>query len=190
MSALDWVSLAILVAGIGAHVYVRSYFVRFGEHIFWLSVAALASVASYRTALQYFSFLGDPMGKFFLPPHESIGYFIHYAGTRFFNSFLLSLLIAIIVPAIARRLNTRYGERFFEKDEFLLMRLGLLLTGYPGALFYLVAILVTGVGLSGFYSYKGKGRAPFYYLWLPAAVFVIIMKNIIFSQGFLALFLF
>jgi hypothetical protein len=123
-----------------------------------------------------------------LPPYQSINYFYAYAGYHFFAPWLISLAAAIVISRLAGILNSKYGERFFENEEIWLMRLGIFLTGYPGFLFYLVLVLLAGVALSSVYTILKRGRAPLYYVWLPLAIIVLIIKDFLVPVSILNIF--
>ncbi len=77
---------------------------------------------------------------------------------------------------VARFLNKKFEERFFEKEEIALIGLGVFLSGYPGFFFYLGIIMIFGVLVSLIYTILKKGRLPLYHFWLPASAFAMIIK--------------
>ncbi|MEK7076889.1 MAG: hypothetical protein AAB967_01520, partial [Patescibacteria group bacterium] len=99
-----------------------------------------------------------------------------YVGSRYLAPPAIALLAAIIFGYAAWFLNKKFGERFFENEEPALFALGVFLAGYPGFLFYIPLVLVIGILLAIHYSLLKKGRTPFYYLWLPTAIFAILIK--------------
>ncbi len=182
-------SLVVLGLAFGAQVFLRSFCVRHIKKIFYFSVAGIFGIVSYWTYLQHKAWAHDPFGKHFLPPDQPISYFISYVGTRFFGSWLLALAAAMIIPYLAKLLNRRYGERFFENEEIPLMGLGIFLTGWPGFLFYIPLVLIVGVLYSLFSILHSKERAPLYFLWLPLAICAILAIHIFISQEVLRVFI-
>lgn len=182
--------LSILILGltIGALYTQRSYLVRYLKYFLPASAALIFGILSYWSVLQYRAFQGNPLGKLLLPPHESAGYFFSYVGTRFFSPWLLALLAAIVIARVAEYFNARYEERFFAREEFSMMRVGIFLAGYPGFLLYIVAVLGIGVLLSLLYAARGRGRAPFYHLWLPVAIVVIIVEAFVLPRALVVQF--
>ena len=115
--------------------------------------------------------------KYALPPHQGLYYFFSYVGVRFLGPWVLAFLAALLVSRLAKKLNKRFEDRFFESEEIELMTLGIFLTGYPGFFIYLILILGVGSLVSVVYTLFSKGRMPFYYLWIPLALSAIIIEN-------------
>lgn len=188
MSLIDSLSLIVLGLTTGALFLRRSRLVKAIQYLTPLLACVIFLLLLFDAYQQFSLWQHDPFSQYLLPPHQSVTYFLGYVGIRFFSPFFIALLGAILIPGVAEILNRRYGERFFEEEEFSYMQLGIFLTGYPGFLFYIVFVLLLGIILSAFYSLRGKGRAPFYYLWLPCALFAIIIRIWFFSDFFLAQF--
>jgi hypothetical protein len=74
--------------------------------------------------------------------------------------------------------------RFFEPEEPWLAGTGAFLAGYPGFFAYVPLILIAGAALSGIYALNKKGRAPLYFLWLPAALLAILITKFLLPQHF------
>ncbi len=152
---------------------------RFSKMLRWfwiISALIILSIQTYWSVAQYWAWKTNPLSQFFLPPYQSISYFLGYVGVRFFGPWVLSFIASLMVSWLAKFLNRRFDERFFEKEEIELIALGTFLTGYPGFLFYLATILIAGVLFSIFYFLFSKGRLPLYYFWMPFAISAIIIK--------------
>ena len=188
MLLTDEVSLAILFLGIGAQVYLRSYFVRHHRLIWYISVAAIFGIAFYWSFLQYDVWQKHPLSKFLLPPYQSLTYYLQYVGTRIVAPWTISLLAALLLSELASRLNRRYGERFFEREETGFLALGLFLSGYPGFIFYILLLLTFELLFSMYYTLRGKGRAPLYYFWFPLSISAILIKNWLLPEKLLTFF--
>lgn len=201
MPITDKFALIVLVGALGAQIfYRRSLCVSggvikdfFNKFLFssiikflWLvSFVFIISVVSYWSWQQYEVWQTSPVTKYVLPPYQSIGYFLSYVGVRFLSPWILAFLAALLVSRLAKKLNKRFEERFFEKEEIELMTLGIFLVGYPGFLFYLFFILGFGSVASVIYTLFSRGRMPFYYFWMPLAIFAIItVKGILPTLGF------
>ncbi len=192
MNLVDRIVLVSILVTLGAQIiYRRSFwffsyplkksdgfvsFSKFLKIIWTLSVLIIFGILFYWSYLQYSFWQGSEMTRYLLPPYQSISYFISYVGVRFFGPWFLALLASFLISGAVRFLNKKFEERFFEDEEIRLIALGIFLTGYPGFIFYLVSILVVGVLLSTFYFLLSKGRMPFYYFWMPMAIFAMIMK--------------
>lgn len=108
-----------------------------------LSTVLIFATFFYWSELQYRLWsTGGDFGKFFLPPYQSIGYFLSYVGVRFLGPWILAFLASLIVSRVAKYLNRKFGERFFENEEIELIALGVFLTGYPGFFIYLSLLLI------------------------------------------------
>lgn len=176
MQFLEWFGLVIVSLELGAQIFLRSFFRSHLKLIVRLSVLAVAFGALYFSYAQYHVWELSPVGKYLLPPYESLSYFIGYVGSRYLLPSAIALLAAIVFGLAAWYLNKRYDERFFEREEPTLFALGIFLTGYPGFLFYIPLMLFFGALLAIGYTLTRKGRAPLYYLWLPLAIFAILIK--------------
>lgn len=183
MSSSALIALAIAAAAWGAQFVLGSR--AFGEaaasrqRVFdriWIAAAALLfATAVLWTVLQYRLWQADPFAAFFLPPHRTWTYFAGYAGARFLAPFFAAFITALAGEALARYLNRRHGERFFEAEEPRMFGAGILLAGYPGFLIYIPLVLLSGVFFSLVYHVLKKGRAPLYFLWFPAAILAILI---------------
>ncbi len=188
MAFIYWLNIGILLALFIAQLLFRRFFVRYGKFMLPISAIVIFALPAYESFLQYQVWSADPFSQSFLPPHTGIGYFIGYIGTRFFAHWILALLAALVLPAVASYFNRRLGERFFEKEELPLFALGIFLSGYPGFLFYIVLLLFAELLLTTYYSLLSKGRAPLYYLWLPLAIFAILIAQWLIPKEFTVLF--
>lgn len=142
----------------------------------FLSIIGIIGVNIYLSYLQYQAFQDSELSKFLLPPYQGIGYFVSYVFARFFAQWVVAAAVSLLVSMVARFLNKKFGERFFEKEEIALIGLGVFLSGYPGFFFYLGIIMIFGVLASLIYTILKKGRLPLYHFWLPASAFAMIIK--------------
>lgn len=177
MPFVDAWRLIILLLAEWAQLMGRSFLRRALKFFWMLGIAGVFGVSSYDAVRQYDAWHGSSFSKFFLPPYQPGLYFFSYIGWRIFAPWLLSLAAAYLASRLAEYWNARKGERFFEPGETRLFALGIFLAGYPGFLFYFAALLAAAVSLSAVYSFLRKGRAPLFYIWLPAAIFAILLKN-------------
>ncbi len=132
----------------------------------------------YLTYAQYVEWKGENgVAKYLVPPYTGAGYVVKYHFIGFYMYYLISLMISLIFLFAAIKLNEKFGERFFEKEEPYLGALAINLTGTPGFVVYL-AVLLVGQLLSTLTIWiiaRKNERVPFYYLWLPAGVFAILI---------------
>ena len=155
----------------------------FGFIILFMAGAIIFGSALQDSFLQYRLWKSDAVAKFFLPPYQNFDYFIFYARTHFFNSYLLSLFIGLLFLLAGNYFNKKYGERFFEPIEPYLLAASIFVTGHPGWLFYLIILLtlflIINFSLSIFHFLLNKEipRTSLYYLWLPAAISIILINR-------------
>jgi hypothetical protein len=150
MPLADKFSIVLLGLILGAQVCRRSFFLKYAEFAWRLSVAGVFCASLYWAWAQYRLWQASALSRFFLPPYQSWGYFFSYVGQRIFAPWLISFLAAIFISRLAGFFNRKYGERFFESEEISLMALGIFLTGYPGFFVYLILIFLGGILLSIF----------------------------------------
>lgn len=180
---LFYFSLGILILTFGASLYWgRS----FGNNrlifkwIFLTTIIWTFILLFYQSRQQFQIWSQDEISKFLLPPHRSITYFIFYVGTRFLAPYLISLAVAVLFLFSANFLNKKYQERFFELEELYFGALAIFLTGHPGWLIYGVFIVLVFLLIhlySLFTTHYSLQRISLYYLWLPVAIFVIIISK-------------
>ncbi len=175
-------SLIILSLAFGALLFGKdSQKASFYKIIFIFSILVIFCLLFYISYQQYQLWSqGDynEISKYLLPPYQSVNYFIFYALIRFFNPYLISLAAGILFLFSAKILNKKYEERFFYPEEFYLGGLAIFLVGHPGWLFYIVFLLIIYLLIHLFSSLvirSSSFRISLYYLWLPAAIFVIII---------------
>ena len=161
------------------------------QYIFYGSVVLIFILLFYQSYQQYQSWSQNEVSQYLLPPHQSINYFIFYVLARFFAPYLISLAVAVLFLFSAKALNKKYDERFFEPEEPYFGALAIFLSAHPGWIFYsallIIIYLITHiVALARNYAdsnadRRGKEtlsyRISMYYLWIPAAIFVIIIQR-------------
>ena len=185
---LFYFSLVILILTIGASLFWRRSFgnlritnlVRIYEYIFLIVIVLIFILLFYQSWQQYQFWSQNEVSQYLLPPHQSINYFIFYAIARFFAPYLISLAVAILFLFSAKALNKKYQERFFKPEEPYFGALAIFLVSHPGWLFYVVFI-ISAYLLIHFYSllitHYSLQRISLYYLWIPTAIFVIIIQR-------------
>lgn len=177
----------IVLLGIllGAQYVSREVLKRLIRFAWGAAFVLFLGISTYSAWRQYAVWRAGPATQFLLPPYQPIAYFISYVGTRVFAPWLLALLASILLSRLLAALNKRYGERFFESEETPLFGAAVFFVGYPGFLFYIPLMLLAGVALSLFYTARGLGRTPLYYLWIPVAIFAILLIRFVVPVGIL-----
>lgn len=177
-------SLPILIFALGALMLnERSFGVKFKSTSFYkkfflISTLVILFELIILSYLQYIAWQGDAVMKYSLPPYENLNFFIIYISGRFLAPYVLSLIAAILFVFISKYLNKKYSERFFYDQEYWLAALAIFLSGYPGFLFlFVVVILIILIG-----SVITKGRFSSYYIWIPTAIFAILIQKLLQSN--------
>ncbi|MBI2623596.1 MAG: hypothetical protein HYW65_03415 [Candidatus Liptonbacteria bacterium] len=158
------------------------------RRVWAMGIVGIGGTLASQAYAVYAGWQGSELGKFFLPPYQPFAYFFGYVGERLFAPWGAALAAAVLAVWIARRMNQRYGGRFFESEEPMLIGLCFFMSGYPAFFFYLAAMLVVGAGVSAVYQLHGWGRAPLYYWWVPVALSVILLKVYLVPQSVLTFF--
>lgn len=182
LSLTDRFGVVILILAEVALIFRRPVLIGYLKSVWLFSLIAVFGSSFYLAWLQYQAWASSgSFGKFLLPPYQKI-YFFYYVGWRIFTPWLVALAAAIIISQLAGFLNKRFGEKFLEPEEIKLLALGIFLTGWPGLLFFIAVALFSGLLWSITYHFLGKGRAPLFYLWLPAAIFAILIESMLPSE--------
>jgi hypothetical protein len=177
--------VAILVIMTGAQIVLRPAFVRRLSVALWTVVVLLVGRSLYLTVAQYQVWMhAGGLSRYLLPPYRGIEYFIGYSVFHHWGLYLISGIFAVLFYYGARWYNRRHQGRFFDPEEPLIGALALLVVGWPGVVVYIIAFIVIFVLSSVIATLvRGKGfRLSPYYLWLPVAIFVILMNTWILHQ--------
>ena len=181
----------ILRSFLGSHLritnFIQIYKLRIIRFIFLFAIFVVFLLLFYQSYLQYEAWFSNEFSKHLLGQRVefdnlniSVNYFIFYAITRFFAPYLISLISALIFLILAGKFNKKHDEKFFEREELWLGALALFLTSWPGAFFYFIGLilvyLIIHIILSLIYSFSPL-RVSLYYLWMPTAIFVIIINK-------------
>ena len=164
----------------------RSLLAEHYKTIFALFVGVLFAYGAYLSSLQYYAMRSDGLAKFLLPPYQDINYFlIHIAGARIVGPYILSLMVAFLFMWASGRHNRKHNEQFFEKEEIYLGALSFFLVGHPGWIIYFPTLIVLYMSIqlySRFVRRRIDERIPLYHLWVPTAIFVILINEYWLSQ--------
>jgi len=174
---LDLASLLILgvVWGTSLNIGGRSLLAKYHWQVFFTSAFALFSYATYEGLRLYKATLEHSIGQFF-----DIEYILIFrVGIRIFAPYIISLILALFFMWIATWYNKKYDERFFEKEEIQMGGLSLLLVGHPSWIFYFPLVIFVYLLSHIYYQLRhGSGnRLPAYHLWVPIAIFVILISK-------------
>ncbi|TSC78592.1 MAG: Uncharacterized protein G01um101433_153 [Parcubacteria group bacterium Gr01-1014_33] len=102
-------------------------------------IALLLFRAVVLSILLYGAWKRNVPGKFLLPPYQPLGYFLGYAFTHFFASFVLSLASALVCAAVLKSF-ARTRENMFRPGEISLFISCAMLIRWPLMIPYTAAI--------------------------------------------------
>jgi hypothetical protein len=174
----------LLVLHIGTHSLVRSFYMRHAKKFFWATAACAAVFLLFLTALQYKTWAGSALTVHLLPPAAPASYFAQYAFFRIWSSQIISFAGALLCIWGLRALNKRReGKLLYEKEEWLAGS-AVFLSGFPGLVFFVPGFLVIFLAVSLVQVIrKGGGyRVSPHFLWLPAALCVILLIYFFISE--------
>ncbi len=184
---MNIMALVLLAVILGAQLIIsKTKFAgkRNGFWIFGLFVLAVFGFQIYFSWKQYGIWKNDEMGKFLLPPHQDFDYFVFYVRSRFFNPYLLSLSFGALFFWAAKYLNKKYDGRFFEPIEPYLLGASMFAVGHPMWLFYFIILIILYFIINSLFTIHNslfkKGEMPrisLYCVWLPAAIFTILISK-------------
>ena len=168
-----WMSVVVLAGTAVVEFFRRAWLKKHASRIFLYAVFVVGTYLIYVVFLQFQAFLSGPLGFIksdgFL---NFVTYTLGYARLHYLNDYLISFLAAILFALIGGYFNKKYNERFFEKEELYLLALGILLTGYPGFIFYIPLTLFASAIVSAIFVKHGE-RLPLYHFWVPTALAVV-----------------
>ena len=153
-----------------------------------ISVAAQFGVLSYFSREQFLAWQGSEFSKYFLPPYQSIGYFLGYVARHFWAPYAVSAAVACIAYGAFLWANRVRGNMLFEREEVGFVAAGIFLAGHPGYVAYamLVAAAYVAVSLGRFAVTRKNERISFYRFWLPCAVLTILGRLYLARYGWYA----
>lgn len=158
------------------HVYAIVRFLWVGV-LLWIAFYYL-----YAVYLQYVLWRdGGVLTQYLVPPYQSISYVFSYHFMRLGIFYAISFLTSIAFFVATRRINKKYGEKFFEREEPYIGAFVIFLLGNPAWhyawLLYLAWMFLIPVICSGFARIflRRNERLSLYYFWIPIAFFVILI---------------
>ena len=116
-----------------------------------------------------------------LPPHSPINYVLKYSWQHYWFESIVTIITAIIVFFGIYFLNKKFEKNLFYDEEKYLAALGILAVGWPDCLIFLCLVLFLGVVLHliSFLFNKGRSRLPLLYFWIPCALLILLLSDII-----------
>lgn len=138
---------------------------------------------------QYYIWSQGDASKGLLPPYTPISYFIGYCAYHFAWPVIAAILVGLVFIVLAKILNKRFDQRFFEDDEPWHIIYGLIIVGHPYWIFYIFAVIIAAVAIYLFnliFKRMKFGQVfSLYSLWIPLAFIVIIFSSWIIKIPFI-----
>lgn len=143
--------------------------------------------SSVFTGLQYFTWQNNEFSKLFLPPYQSISYFIKYSFTHFWLGMILGVALAFLFYFILKTTRkTNHLEAPLPSDSKVGL-LGALIVSWPNFIVFVAVALISAVLFS---AYRGiiykKTDISLFWPFIVAAIITLIFGNYLISFFHLA----
>lgn len=130
----------------------------------------------FLTLFQYLAFTSSPISRHLLPPETSLNYFLGYSYQHFIKEPLWRSIGALTALTSLFVLNKIFKERFFYKEEPLLVACGFASLVWPRGFLFVFLALAFGLLIHFirllFFEYNKERRLSFFYLWIPVWIVV------------------
>ena len=133
------------------------------------------------TTLNWWLWSQQGLTQRLLPPHSPIAYILKYSWQHYWFESIVTIITAIIVFFGIYFLNKKFEKNLFYNEEKYLAALGILAVGWPDCLIFLCLVLLLGVVLHliSFLFNKGRNRLALLYFWIPCALLILLLSDII-----------
>ncbi len=190
LGLIDYLTLGILISLLLAQIYFKPSSKKLiaAAKISYLGlVVSVIGVYVYLVVAQTNIWAANPLTKYLVPPYRPLSYVIGYYFIRFLLYYLVAFLISLAFYLFFKNINRRAGGVYLENFEIYAGALTIFALGNPGWpflwLYYLGAfwLVYLAVQIFAFLKKKAMERISAYFIWLPTAILVIIIKMLIFS---------
>jgi len=179
---------------------------KFLKLIFYIFSSIIIFQSVFSTILNWWLWSQQGITQRLLPPHSPINYVLRYSWQHYWFESIVTIITAIIVFFGIYFLNKKFEKNLFYNEEKYLAALGILATGWPNCLIFLSLVLFSGILfhliILCFNSIKQKKRREdtvektiaisvfskqfsepfrlsFLYFWLPCALLILLLGDII-----------
>lgn len=174
---VEYITFVILVLLGGVQLLKRSFLNKYGAVIFISSVLVVSATLAFSSYLQYQLWLANGLTRYFLPPYQSPDYFLFYSFKNIFGSYVISLVVSLAVFFLVFRFSSSRRELFYSEESYL-AAVSFFLVGHPGWFLYLILLLFGHLIFSiANWFFVHRPKTSFFYLWVPVALFVIIISK-------------
>ncbi len=178
---------------------------KFLKLIFYIFSGIIIFQSIFSTILNWWLWSQQGITQRLLPPHSPITYVLRYSWQHYWFESIIIIFTAIIVFFAISFLNSKFDKRLFYDEEKYLAALGILAIGWPNCLIFLCLVLLLGilfhfiflcfssnkrrrrrdavektVAISVFSKQLSESfRLSLLYLWLPCALLILLLGDII-----------
>ena len=173
----------IILAGLLLYWVLKKKFPKekFLKLIVYIFSGAIIFQSVFFTILNWWFWSQQGITQRLLPPHSPINYVLKYSWQHYWFESIVTIITAIIVFFGIYFLNKKFEKNLFYDEEKYLAALGILAVGWPDCLIFLCLVLFLGVVLHliSFLFNKGRSRLPLLYFWIPCALLILLLSDII-----------
>jgi len=154
---------------------------KFLKLILYIFSSVIICQSIFSTILNWWIWSQQLITQRLLLPHTSIIYILKYSWQHYWFESVVTIFTAIIVFLGIYFLNKKFEKNLFYNEEKYLAALGILAVGWPDCLIFLCLVLFLGVVLHliSFLFNKGRSRLPLLYFWIPCALLILLLSDII-----------
>lgn len=166
-------------------IYLFSTYFRRREYL--LRAATITSIAVFlvvvlkivvASAVYYFAWRQDEIGRYLLPPHQSLGYFLEYSWKEFIFSPAAGLAVSFILIIYFLLLNKFFKKQYLDLEDILILMTGSLMVGWPNIAVYLsLTFLLILARLLYLYFFKKEMRRIPMTLALIVSAFITLLAG-------------
>jgi len=148
---------------------------------FYIFSSVIIFQSIFSTILNWWLWSQQGVSQRFLPPHSPISYVLKYSWQHYWFESIVTIIAAVIVFLGIYFLNKKFKKNLFYNEEKYLAALGILAVGWPNCLIFLCLVLFLGVVLHliSFLFNKGRNRLSLLYFWIPCALLILLLSDII-----------
>jgi hypothetical protein len=178
---------------------------KFLKSFFYIFSSVIILQSIFSTILNWWIWSQQGITQRLLPPHSPINYVLKYSWQHYWFESIVTVVTAAIVFFGIYFLNKKFEKNLFYNEEKYLAALGILATGWPNCLIFLCLVLFLGVifhliflcfnankvrrrgdtvektiAISVFSKqFSSPSRLSLLYFWLPCALLILLLGDII-----------
>jgi len=163
---------------------------KFLKSFFYIFSSVIILQSIFSTILNWWIWSQQGITQRLLPPHSPINYVLKYSWQHYWFESIVTVVTAAIVFLGIYFLNKKFEKNLFYNKEKYLAALGILATGWPNCLIFLSLVLFLGILFHfiflcfGFIKQRERqlsspSRLSLLYFWLPCALLILLLGDII-----------